>query len=62
MNKANPYAQKHVKARKHARTRKQLIPKPKGSAGKSAPKGYNLQDAMGLTENKRRYNELAVRS
>ena len=40
---------------------KDLIPKPKGLAGRSPPKGYNLQDAMGLMENRARYNKIAVR-
>jgi hypothetical protein len=38
-----------------------LIPKPKGLAGRSPPKGYNLQDAMGLSGNKARYNKISVR-
>jgi hypothetical protein len=73
VNKANTHAQKRVKAQKHSHTHndsdrnhfkkaEQLIPKPKGSAGKSAPKGYILQDAMGLQDDKRCYNILAVRS
>ena len=37
-----------------------LIPKPKGLAGRAPPKGYNLQDEMGLGDNRRRYNKFAV--
>jgi hypothetical protein len=40
----------------------ELILKPSGVAGKTPPKGYNLQEAMGLTDNKRRYNRLSVSS
>lgn len=36
------------------------IPKPKGSAGRNPPKGYNLQTEMGLGDNKRRYNNYQV--
>jgi hypothetical protein len=42
-----------------------LIPKPAGEAGRSAKNhnkpGYNLQDAMGLTERKDLYNSIRVR-
>ncbi|KIK42165.1 hypothetical protein CY34DRAFT_805223, partial [Suillus luteus UH-Slu-Lm8-n1] len=33
------------------------IPKPKGQAGRAPPQGYNVQDAMGLKDRNRRYNE-----
>src|SRR5208283_170060 len=36
------------------------IPKPKGSAGRNPPKGYNLQIEMGLGDSKRRYNKYQV--
>jgi len=37
---------------------KKLIPKPPGAAGKR--NGYNLQEAMGLKDNKRLYNAQMV--
>jgi hypothetical protein len=48
------------KGRKHKLKEGKEIPKPKGMAGRCPPKGYNLQDAMGLEENKRWYNKFAV--
>ncbi|KAJ7934027.1 hypothetical protein B0H13DRAFT_1855500 [Mycena leptocephala] len=36
--------------------KKRLIPRPKGQAGRSG--GYNIQDAMGLSEDSARYNQL----
>jgi|ERR1700722_20095839 len=53
-------AHEHVIHRKKSE-KTRLIPKPAGSAGKTPPKGYNLQDAMGLTDRKRKYNMLSVR-
>jgi hypothetical protein len=38
--------------------KKPLIPKPRGSASKSS--GYKIQTAMGLKDNKNRYNRLSV--
>ncbi|EPQ51274.1 hypothetical protein GLOTRDRAFT_101525, partial [Gloeophyllum trabeum ATCC 11539] len=40
-----------------------LIPKPRGTAGRSSAKGgYNLQDAMGLKNDPGRYKRLRVRA
>lgn len=36
-----------------------LIPKPKGQAGRK-DKGYKLQDAMGLQDNKVKYDRVLV--
>ncbi|KAG1731444.1 hypothetical protein EDD22DRAFT_788477 [Suillus occidentalis] len=38
----------------------QLIPKPKGQAGRSPPKGYQIQEAMGLARDRRLYNAFRV--
>jgi hypothetical protein len=43
-------------------TRNDLIPKPKGKLDRSPPNGYNLQEAMGLAENRARYNKFSVRT
>jgi hypothetical protein len=44
---------KHVQVIEPSTTKViELIPKPYGSAGKTPPHGYNLQAAMGLTDNK----------
>jgi hypothetical protein len=44
----------------HKPSRRRLIPKPKGQVDRSPPNGYNQQDAMGLSDNKKKYNRLAV--
>jgi len=51
-------AQKRPPAFKKARN--QLIVKPNGLAGRAPPKGYNLQEEMGLTDNKTKYTSIAV--
>jgi hypothetical protein len=43
------------------RKRRVLIKKPKGQAGRSPPRGYNLRDEMGLLRAKRKYHTFAVR-
>ena len=37
-----------------------MIPKPAGSPGCSPPHGYNIQEAMGLGNDKRLYNAICV--
>lgn len=39
---------------------KPWVLKPKGTAGRSAPLGYNIQEAMGLGNNRRLYNAYCV--
>jgi hypothetical protein len=48
------------KAEKASRPRKKLIPRPDGQSGTS--KGYQIQKAMGLGRDKKRYSRLSVMS
>jgi hypothetical protein len=54
----NQAQQKPVVYKKPAKV--DLIPKPKGQAGRSPPYGYKIQDAMGLSDNKPRYTMIRV--
>ncbi|KAH7917963.1 hypothetical protein BV22DRAFT_1134962 [Leucogyrophana mollusca] len=42
----------------HQSQHEELIPKPKGRAGRNGPNGYSLIDKLGLTDNKPRYNAI----
>lgn len=38
-----------------------MIPRPKGEPGRGGNGGFNIRDAMGLENDKHRYNRLRVR-
>jgi hypothetical protein len=48
------------KVQKRARLRSKVIYKPQGQAGRGQDRGYNLQEAMGLTHDKERYVLIVV--
>lgn len=58
---SEPEGEHTANERRHQRRLQvHLIPKPKGEAGRAPPRGYNLQEAMGLQDHNSRYNRLTV--
>lgn len=48
------------KPRQNELPAEQMVGKPRGAAGRAPPDGYSIQEAMGLRDDKRRYNAFCV--